>query len=104
MINLQIHVGAMIYDRDMQRGVMKKHLPGPRITEFPSTINYADFISSLKELFFFEEVVSVGQLAIANSSGIPFDVNRDDWILREFVKTHGPPSKLKIYLLRFQVS
>ena len=101
--DLQIHVGAMMYDSNKQKGVMKRQLPGPRIAEFTSTMNYAEFISSLKDMFFCEDDV-VGQLAIANSCGIPFDVKSEDWTLQEFVKAHGPPSKLKIYLLQFPVS
>ncbi len=92
----------MTYDHNMQRGVMKKNLPGPRIAEFPSMMTYTEFILSLQEMFLSEQ--EVGHLALANSSGIPFDIDSEDWTLQEFVKAHGPLSKLKIYLLHFPVS
>ena len=72
------------HDSNKQKGVMKRQLPGPRIAKFTSTMNYAEFVSSLKDMFFSEDDV-VGQLAIANSCGIPFDVKSEDWTLQEFV-------------------
>lgn len=81
---------------------MKKHLPGPRITEFSSQTSYTKFISMLKSMFFDDN--TDGQFGIANSSGVPFDIISDQWHQADFVKTHGPPSKLKIYLVLFPVS
>ena len=91
----------MIYDYSLKKGVMKRDLPGPRIMEFVAEISYADFIDQLKPSFFADDVT--GKFAIANSSGIPYDVVDTDWDLKDFVKTHGPPSKLRIYLLLFPV-
>ncbi len=94
----------MIYNEDMKKGVMKRHLPGPRIVDFSSGIGYGDFLTILKPMFFTADVIAHGQFALANSSGIPFDVNCEEWTLEDFVKNHGLPSKLRIYLLYFTVS
>ncbi len=62
-------------------------------------MTYTDFILSLQEMFLSEQ-----EFSLANSSGIPFDMDSVDRTLQEFVKAHEPPSKLKIILLHFPVS
>ena len=59
----------MIFDTKLRRGVMKRHLPGPKIVSFSST-SFDDFVATVKPMFFLEEQ-HVGKFGIANASGIP---------------------------------
>ncbi len=57
-----------------------------------------EFYSIVKPLFFAED--DVGNFGIANASGIPFELDNSTWNLQE---SHGPRSKLRIYLLYYPV-
>ena len=91
----------MIFDTKLRRGVMKRHLPGPKIVSFSST-SFDDFVATVKPMFFLEEQ-HVGKFGIANASGIPFEVNSSTWELQDFVKSLGAPSKIRLYLLHYPV-
>ena len=67
----------MIYDDVLRRGVSKKHLPGPRIFEFPSNTDYNEFISTVKPYFFKND--SAGDFCLANASGIPFEIDANTY-------------------------
>ena len=57
-----------------------------------------EFISDLKLVFFPE--VEHGSFCLSNASGIPFQINdADEWEVQQCVKTHGPLSKLSVYLM-----
>ena len=84
---------------------MKKYLPGPRVFEFPCNANFEDFVSTVKAVFFKDEDGCEQDFGIANSSGVPFEIDIIEWELDVFIKAHGcPPSKLRIYLLHYPVS
>ena len=54
---------------------MKKYLPGPRVFEFPCNANFEDFVSTVKAVFFKDEDGCEQDFGIANSSGVPFEID-----------------------------
>ena len=94
----QIHMGGMLYDRHLQKGVKRRYIPAPRIISLPG---HASVIQKGVEIFFPEEMESLEIFHLADSSGTPFEM--DTWSLSEFIKQLSlPPNKLYLYIMNFE--
>ena len=89
----QIHMGGMLFDRSVQRGIP------PIIISFPSNASYKEVIQKGVEKFFPDEKDFMDMFCLADSSGVPFEIEDTElWCLSEFVQQSGlPPSKLRLY-------
>lgn len=94
-------MGGMIYDSVRQRGIKKKSIPNPRIIDFPKSASYTDVVMQCREIFFPDDYkYGLSHFCLAGPTGVPYDIDEEDWVLQEFIKSHGyQPSKLRLYLL-----
>ena len=96
----QIHMEGMIYDSARQCGVKRKSIPNPRIVDFSQSASYTEVLTQSREIFFPENEYSLSHFCLAGASGLPYDVDEEDWVLKDFIKSHGfQPSKFRLYLL-----
>ena len=96
-------MGGMLFDRSVQKGIKRRYIPPPMILTFLSNAFYKEVIQKGVEKFFPHDADSPDLFCLADSSGIPFEVeDKDNWCLSEFVQQSGlPPSKLRLYVMIF---
>ena len=100
--NIVCNVGGMVYDEELGKGVKKRYIPASQTVTFPANASFDLVIQKSREIFFpYETNESDGCFTLADSGGVPYDVeNKPDWILSNFVQgLKQPPSKLRIYVM-----
>ena len=90
-----------MFDEELEKGVKKRCIPPSQMMTFPISAPYDLVIQKGKETFFPNITSGTDCFCLADSSGVPYDIeDESDWVLSEFVKKlNQPPSKLRIYLL-----
>ena len=68
---LQIHLGGMAYDKNLQKGVKRRSIPPPMVVSFPCNVIYKSVIQKGIEKFFPDDVDSPHLFCLADSSGVP---------------------------------
>ena len=98
---MQIHLGGMVYNHDLQKGMKKKNISSPRVIDFSRSSQYSDIIAKGISVFFPSESDSVRNYCLAGPNGIPFEIeDEEEWYLGQFLKDHNfQPSKLRLYIL-----
>lgn len=98
---MQIHLGGMVYDYDLERGVKKKNILSPRVIDFSKSSGYSDVIAKGVSVFFPSETDDICNYCLAGPNGIPLEIeDEEEWFLGGFLKDHNfQPSKLKLYIL-----
>jgi hypothetical protein len=75
-------MGGMLFDRSLQKGIKKRYIPPPMIVSFPSNASYKEVIQKGVDKFFPDDADSPDIFCLADSSGVPFDVeDKDTWNL-----------------------
>lgn len=97
-------MGGMLFDTSAQKGIRRRYIPPPMIISFPSNASYKEVIQKGVEKFFPEDKESPDIFCLADSSGVPFEIeDADTWSLSEFVQQSGiPPSKLRLYVMNLE--
>ena len=84
---LQIHLGGMIFDEELQKGVKKRFIPAPVTMSLPCSATYDTVIEKGREHFFPDETGSEDIFFLADSSGIPYKIeDKLDWTLSDLSK------------------
>ena len=97
----------MIFDEKLQKGVRRRSIPPPLNISLPCSAPYDTLIKKGRENFFPDDTSSDDLFCLADSNGIPYEVeDKSDWVLSEFIQQIGqPPSKLRLYVMcRMQVT
>ena len=100
---LQIHLGGMAYDKNLQKGVKRRSIPPPMVVSFLCNATYNFVIHKGIKKFFPDDIDSPHLFCLSDSSGVPYEIeDKDTWSLSEFVHQTGqPPSKLRLYIMDF---
>ena len=98
---LQISLGGMIYDPDLERGIRKEILPEPNPTkvEMPKNASLEAVFHKAKDLYFKDDVdEALVSYKLADSGGIPIHVDdTEKWNLGDFYQQNGlVPSRYKL--------
>ena len=89
-----------MFNSSLEKGTRKKGLPSPRIIDFDLLSSYDDVLDKAKDIFFPKEANDLNAYSLATSSGVAFDINKENWRLGDFLKDHSfQPSKVRFYIL-----
>lgn len=94
-----MHLGGMVFDKDLKKGVKKQYIPPSQVMSFPRSAPYDLIIQKGQEVFFPDNSSEAD--CLADSGGMAYDIeDKSDWVLSEFVeKLKQPPCKLRIYIM-----
>ena len=104
IISIQVTLGGMVYDEELNRGIHKKYLPepNPQKVELPRNASLIDVFEKAKHLFF-DESDNIENMCLADSGGVEIPVDdRKDWSLSSFYERNRlQPSRYKLYVAKF---
>ena len=104
---LQITLGGMVFDRELNRGVRKKYVsePNPQKVELQRDSTLPAVLEKAKELYFKDMHPQLDALSLCDSSGVLIPVQDDiAWTLGAFYNNNLlQPSRYKLYVALIRV-
>ena len=99
---MQVILGGMLYDHELNRGVRKKFLPepNPQKIELPINATLTMVFEKAKQLYFEDMEPEIDALSLCDSTGILIPVqDKAMWSLGSFYQKNSlQPSHYKLYV------
>ena len=88
-----------MYDPVKEIGIRKK-IPSTTLLEFNSRASYGEVMHTVIPVFFPNGDDNPSHYSLAGTSGVPFEVDREEWTLGAFLKKRKfQPSKIRLYVM-----